>query len=217
MFTEAEWPSTFTTHISHTGQAGKSRNSQSHGPGWLMPDHRTPAITNPDVPSDACSWSDPEAVFARQVTTLTFCMGRAQRPARYALEWVARRDGYHRKYGPSRVSPGLRVRWEALAPASVARLIKRAMRCTGSKEEAFATHSLRPGRVTPASLNNVCFRAIIRRTGYQSSLGRYVRVLGKFEENESIDLGLAEKYFRGFLSVVFWSRPPLGISIQIGG
>jgi hypothetical protein len=180
-----------------------------------MPAPCTQAITNTEVISDACSWSELKAVLGWQATALAFHMERPRRPGRCALErWLAEAEITE---GPvfRAVRQNGRVRAETLAPDSAAGLIEQATRRAGLK--AFAGHSLRSGHVTQASLNKVCPQPVMRQTRHRSSssFGRYMRVLGIFDESAAAGLGsngkvllsiFSAKYFGHSFRLAFPSR-----------
>ncbi len=80
----------------------------------------------------------------------------------------------------------------ALAPGSVARIVKRAAARAGLDPAAYAGHSLRAGFATQAAKAGAHERAIMRHTRHKSErvLREYIREGQLFDENPTGDLGL---------------------------
>lgn len=167
-----------------------------------MPDQRAKAIINADVISDACSWSDLNAILGWQATALAFRMERPRRLGR--ARWLAEAQIIERPGS----SGGYSSRFRGLAHKQATQ---------HARLKSFAGYNLRSGHFTRARLNKVCLDAITRRTGHRSSssFGCFVRVLGIFDENMASRLGLNGK---GLLSIfpsdVLWPRLPFGISTK---
>ena len=79
-----------------------------------------------------------------------------------------------------------------LHPASVARILKRAVKRAGFAAEKFAGHSLRAGFVTQAYLNDASEFDIMRQTRHKSlaTMRRYIRDHTLFRKNAASKLGL---------------------------
>ncbi|MEP0546341.1 MAG: site-specific integrase [Rhodothermales bacterium] len=80
----------------------------------------------------------------------------------------------------------------ALAPGSVARIVKRAASRAGLDPTAYAGHSLRAGFATQAAKAGAHERSIMRHTRHKSErvLREYIREGQLFDENPTDDLGL---------------------------
>jgi integrase len=80
----------------------------------------------------------------------------------------------------------------ALAPGSVARIVKRAATQAGLDPAAYAGHSLRAGFATQAAKVGAHERAIMRHTRHKSErvLREYIREGQLFDENPTGELGL---------------------------
>lgn len=80
----------------------------------------------------------------------------------------------------------------ALTGRSVARIIKRACRRAGLREEDFSGHSLRAGFTTQAARAGKPERVIMRHTGHKSErmVREYIREGTLFQENPTDGLGL---------------------------
>jgi integrase len=80
----------------------------------------------------------------------------------------------------------------ALAPGSVARIVKRAAARAGLDPTAYAGHSLRAGFATQAAKAGAHERAIMRHTRHKSErvLREYIREGQLFDENPTGELGL---------------------------
>ncbi len=85
-----------------------------------------------------------------------------------------------------------RLQDKRLHPASVARILKRAVERAGFDETRFAGHSLRAGFVTQAYLNDASEFDIMRQTRHKSltTMRRYIRDHTLFRKNAAAKLGL---------------------------
>ena len=85
-----------------------------------------------------------------------------------------------------------RLQDKRLHPASVARILKRAVERAGFDETLFAGHSLRAGFVTQAYLNDASEFDIMRQTRHKSltTMRRYIRDYTLFRKNAAAKLGL---------------------------
>jgi site-specific recombinase XerD len=85
-----------------------------------------------------------------------------------------------------------RLQDKRLHPASVARILKRAVQRAGIDEKRFAGHSLRAGFVTQAYLNDASEFDIMRQTRHKSltTMRRYIRDHTLFRKNAAAKLGL---------------------------
>ena len=80
----------------------------------------------------------------------------------------------------------------ALHPATVARIVQRAVAQLGLDPAAYGGHSLRAGLVTSAAIAGVGYEAMLRQTGHQDlrSLRRYIRDPELFRDNAAAHVGL---------------------------
>ena len=80
----------------------------------------------------------------------------------------------------------------ALAPGSIARIVKRAAAQAGLDPVAYSGHSLRAGFATQAAKAGAHERAIMRHTRHKSErvLREYIREGQLFDENPTGELGL---------------------------
>jgi integrase len=94
---------------------------------------------------------------------------------------IFRRIDQHGHIGPN-----------ALQPAAVAQIIKKAVQSVGMDPAAFSGHSLRAGLATSAAQNGASELAIMEQTGHKSSqmVRRYVRRANVFKSNAASVAGL---------------------------
>ena len=85
-----------------------------------------------------------------------------------------------------------RVRPKRLAPAEVARIIKKLSERAGLDAAKYAGHSLRAGHATAAAAAGASERSIMNQTGHRSvqMVRRYIRDGSLFRENSARKLGL---------------------------
>ena len=84
------------------------------------------------------------------------------------------------------------VRQTRLAPADVARIVKKLAVRAGLDASKYAGHSLRAGHATAAAVAGASERSIMRQTGHRSvqMVRRYIRDGSLFRENSAGKLGL---------------------------
>ncbi len=85
-----------------------------------------------------------------------------------------------------------RVLAGGLAPADVARVVKKLAERAGLDAAKYAGHSLRAGHATAAAVAGASERSIMNRTGHRSvqMVRRYIRDGSLFRENSAGKLGL---------------------------
>jgi integrase len=79
-----------------------------------------------------------------------------------------------------------------LAPADVARIVKKLASRAGMDAVRYAGHSLRSGHATSAAIAGASERSIMNQTGHRSvqMVRRYIRDGSLFRENSAAKLGL---------------------------
>lgn len=85
-----------------------------------------------------------------------------------------------------------KVRQSRLAPADVARIVKKLALRAGLDPAKYAGHSLRAGHATAAAVAGASERSIMNQTGHRSAqmVRRYIREGSLFRENSAGKLGL---------------------------
>jgi len=85
-----------------------------------------------------------------------------------------------------------KIRAGRLAPADVARIVKKLARRAGLDPAKYAGHSLRAGHATSAAIAGASERSIMNQTGHRSvqMVRRYIRDGSLFRENSAGKLGL---------------------------
>ena len=85
-----------------------------------------------------------------------------------------------------------RLRPSRLAPADVARVVKKLVLRAGLDPARYAGHSLRAGHATSAAIAGASERSIMNQTGHRSvqMVRRYIRDGSLFRENSAGKLGL---------------------------